>query len=216
MSRPWAIISPTRSWRSGHPLVAGVRGRGLLRGVILTDPVAARGRRMRRLTPGFIINAPRPDVLRLAPPLIISAAQLDSFVAALPGCLDAATEVPRHEPSATSWPTTTSARPSRRRSSTWPSAQGATRSRGGRSRARAVLRCIFDKPTLRTQISFAAGIAELGGFPMIVDAPLAGIGVRESVADTARVLGRQVAAIVWRTFAQDATSRRWPRTPASR
>jgi ornithine carbamoyltransferase len=61
---------------------------------------------------------------------------------------------------------------------------------------------IYDKPTLRTQASFAAGIAELGGFPMIVDARLAGIGVRESVADVARVLGRQAAAIVWRTFAQ--------------
>ena len=61
---------------------------------------------------------------------------------------------------------------------------------------------LFDKPTLRTQSSFAAGIAELGGFPMVVDARLAGIGSRESVADVARVLGRQAAAIVWRTFAQ--------------
>lgn len=61
---------------------------------------------------------------------------------------------------------------------------------------------LFDKPTLRTQTSFAAGIAELGGYPMIVDARLAGVGVRESVADTARVLGRQSAAIVWRTFHQ--------------
>jgi ornithine carbamoyltransferase len=61
---------------------------------------------------------------------------------------------------------------------------------------------LFDKPTLRTQTSFAAGIAELGGHPLIVDARLAGIGVRESVADVARVLGRQAAAIVWRTFAQ--------------
>lgn len=63
---------------------------------------------------------------------------------------------------------------------------------------------MFDKPTLRTQSSFAAGIAELGGYPMIVDARLAGIGERESVADTARVLGRQAVAIVWRTFAQSA------------
>ena len=61
---------------------------------------------------------------------------------------------------------------------------------------------LFDKPTLRTQTSFSAGIAELGGYPMIIDARLAGIGERESVADTARVLGRQCAAIVWRTFAQ--------------
>jgi ornithine carbamoyltransferase len=62
---------------------------------------------------------------------------------------------------------------------------------------------IFDKPTLRTQASFAAGIAELGGYPMLVDGTLAGIGVRESVPDVARVLGRQAAAIVWRTYEQD-------------
>lgn len=61
---------------------------------------------------------------------------------------------------------------------------------------------IFDKPTLRTQVSFLTGIAELGGFPLPVDGSLARIGVRESIADTARVLGRQVSAIVWRTHAQ--------------
>ncbi|MFI9488403.1 ornithine carbamoyltransferase [Promicromonospora sp. NPDC052451] len=62
---------------------------------------------------------------------------------------------------------------------------------------------ITDKPTLRTQVSFAAGIAELGGFPLVVDGNLAQIGVRESVADTTRVLDRQVSAIAWRTFGQD-------------
>jgi ornithine carbamoyltransferase len=61
---------------------------------------------------------------------------------------------------------------------------------------------LFDKPTLRTQVSFSAGIAELGGHPLVLDARLAQIGTRESVADTARVLGRQVAAIVWRTHDQ--------------
>lgn len=61
---------------------------------------------------------------------------------------------------------------------------------------------IFDKPTLRTQVSFTTGVAELGGYPLAVDGNLAQIGVRESVADTARVLGRQVAAVVWRTHAQ--------------
>lgn len=61
---------------------------------------------------------------------------------------------------------------------------------------------IYDKPTLRTQASFAAGIAELGGHPMLVDGRLAGIGVRESVADVARILGRQVGMVVWRTYAQ--------------
>ena len=62
---------------------------------------------------------------------------------------------------------------------------------------------IFDKPTLRTQASFTAGVAELGGYPMLVDGSLAQIGVRESIADTARVLGRMVSAIVWRTFGQE-------------
>jgi ornithine carbamoyltransferase len=61
---------------------------------------------------------------------------------------------------------------------------------------------IFDKPTLRTQLSFSAGIAELGGQPVVVDTRLAGIGDRESIADVTRVITRQVAAIVWRTFAQ--------------
>ena len=62
---------------------------------------------------------------------------------------------------------------------------------------------LFDKPTLRTQVSFGVGVAELGGFPLLVDGKLAGIGVRESIADIARVIGRQVAAIVWRTYGQD-------------
>ncbi|GAA4699659.1 ornithine carbamoyltransferase [Nocardioides nanhaiensis] len=62
---------------------------------------------------------------------------------------------------------------------------------------------VFDKPTLRTQTSFAAGVAELGGHAMLVDGALAGIGVRESVHDVAKVLGRQAAAVVWRTYRQD-------------
>ncbi len=61
---------------------------------------------------------------------------------------------------------------------------------------------IFDKPTLRTQVSFVTGIVELGGYPMMVDGNLAKIGVRESISDVANVLGRQMAAIVWRTHAQ--------------
>jgi ornithine carbamoyltransferase len=61
---------------------------------------------------------------------------------------------------------------------------------------------IFDKPTLRTQASFAAAIAELGGYPMLVDGKLAGIGEREGVPDVARVLGRQASVIVWRTYEQ--------------
>ena len=63
---------------------------------------------------------------------------------------------------------------------------------------------LFDKPTLRTQASFTSGIAELGGFPMVIDARLAQVGQRESVADTARILGRQASAVVWRTFHQES------------
>ena len=72
-----------------HPLITGVRGRGLLRGVTVAEPVAA-GVADAALDAGFIVNAPRPDVLRLAPPLIITAEQLDGFVAVLPELLDGA------------------------------------------------------------------------------------------------------------------------------
>ena len=61
---------------------------------------------------------------------------------------------------------------------------------------------VFDRPTLRTQVSFTAGISELGGNPMTVDGGLAAMGSRESVEDVARVLGRQASAIVWRTAHQ--------------
>ncbi len=73
----------------GHPLVTEVRGRGLLRGIVLAADVAPAVADL-ALEAGFVINAPRPHVLRIAPPLIITAAQLDTFVAALPGFLDAA------------------------------------------------------------------------------------------------------------------------------
>jgi acetylornithine aminotransferase len=75
----------------GHPLVSGVRGRGLLRGIVLREPIAAAVSDA-ALDAGFVINAPRPDVLRLAPPLIVTGTQLDSFVAVLPGLLDRAAE----------------------------------------------------------------------------------------------------------------------------
>lgn len=61
---------------------------------------------------------------------------------------------------------------------------------------------IFDKTSTRTRVSFAVGISDLGGVPLIIDSQSSQLGKKESVADTARVLERQVAAIVWRTFAQ--------------
>ena len=61
---------------------------------------------------------------------------------------------------------------------------------------------IFDKTSTRTRISFAVGISDLGGVPLIIDTGVSQLGKKESVADTARVLERQVAQIVWRTYAQ--------------
>jgi ornithine carbamoyltransferase len=62
---------------------------------------------------------------------------------------------------------------------------------------------LFDKPSTRTRISFETAIAELGGHPMIMDAALSQLGRGESIGDTARVLSRHVAAIVWRTSGQE-------------
>jgi ornithine carbamoyltransferase len=62
---------------------------------------------------------------------------------------------------------------------------------------------IFDKPSTRTRVSFCVGIAELGGYPLVIDAQATQLGRGEPIEDTARVLDRQCAAIVWRTFGQD-------------
>ncbi|RGE23113.1 ornithine carbamoyltransferase [Leucobacter sp. wl10] len=59
----------------------------------------------------------------------------------------------------------------------------------------------FDKTSTRTRFSFAAGVAELGGNPIVINPGEAQLGVKESISDTARVLSRMVSAIVWRTFA---------------
>lgn len=61
---------------------------------------------------------------------------------------------------------------------------------------------IFDKTSTRTRVSFAAGIAELGGQPLIINPGESQLGHKESVADSARVMGRMAAVIVWRTYAQ--------------
>ncbi|WP_406068384.1 acetylornithine transaminase [Micromonospora sp. NBC_01638] len=72
----------------GHPLIAGVRGAGLLLGVALTAPVASVLAEALRET-GFLVNPVQSGVVRLAPPLILTAAQADAFLAALPAALDA-------------------------------------------------------------------------------------------------------------------------------
>jgi len=74
-----------------HPLVSGVRGVGLLLGITLRRPVAAKVASAAQRA-GYLINPVQPDVLRLAPPLVIDHQQAHDFVAALPAALDAAGE----------------------------------------------------------------------------------------------------------------------------
>ena len=62
---------------------------------------------------------------------------------------------------------------------------------------------LFDKPSLRTRVSFQVGIAELGGLPLVIDTQSTHIGRGETIADMGRVLTRQAAAIVWRTAGQE-------------
>ena len=75
----------------GHAGIRSVRGRGALLGVVLTAPVAAE-LEARLRDAGYLTNAVAGDVLRLAPPLVLSDAQVDAFVAALPAALDASLE----------------------------------------------------------------------------------------------------------------------------
>ncbi|TPG32153.1 acetylornithine transaminase [Mycolicibacterium hodleri] len=75
----------------GHPLVDHVRGRGLLRGIVLTAPHGKAVESAAR-DAGFLVNAAAPDVIRLAPPLVVTDAQIDAFIAALPAVLDTAVE----------------------------------------------------------------------------------------------------------------------------
>jgi acetylornithine aminotransferase len=73
----------------GHDLVDHVRGVGAWLGIVLTAPLATAVERAAR-DAGFLVNAPAPDVTRIAPPLVVSDAQVDAFLTALPSVLDAA------------------------------------------------------------------------------------------------------------------------------
>ena len=61
---------------------------------------------------------------------------------------------------------------------------------------------IFDKTSTRTRVSFSVGISEMGGFPLVIDSQSSQMAKSESIADTARVLTRQVSQIMWRTYKQ--------------
>jgi len=71
----------------GHPLVDHVRGAGLLIGIALAAPRAAEFTTAAR-NAGFLVNPVQPDIVRLAPPLVLTDAQAREFHTALPGLLD--------------------------------------------------------------------------------------------------------------------------------
>ena len=60
---------------------------------------------------------------------------------------------------------------------------------------------IFDKTSTRTRLSFATGVADLGGHALIINPGEAQMGHKETIEDSAKVFSRMVAAVVWRTFA---------------
>ncbi|WP_371501334.1 acetylornithine transaminase [Kitasatospora sp. NBC_00374] len=70
----------------GDPLVAHVRGAGLLLGIVLTEPVAAKVQAVAQQA-GFLVNAAVPDAVRLVPPLVLTEQEADSFLSALPEIL---------------------------------------------------------------------------------------------------------------------------------
>jgi acetylornithine/N-succinyldiaminopimelate aminotransferase len=75
-----------------HPLLTGVRGRGLWLAAVLAGPAAGTVEAACRRA-GFLVNAVQPDAIRLAPPLILSAGEAGGFLAALPAILDEAAEL---------------------------------------------------------------------------------------------------------------------------
>ncbi|MFD5229518.1 acetylornithine transaminase [Streptomyces qaidamensis] len=73
----------------GHQLIDFVRGTGLLLGIVLTEPLAPQVRQAAQEA-GFLVNVPAPDVVRLMPPLNLRDDEVDAFLGALPGILQAA------------------------------------------------------------------------------------------------------------------------------
>ena len=160
-----------------------MRGSGLLLALVLTGrsppQVEAAARRA-----GFLVNAVQPDALRLAPPLILTAAEADEAVAALATAVaESSRRLPsaRPTPAPTMGPPDAAPLPPRRRPQPGRAGRGARPGRrlkadrfaftplaGPRSVA-----VLFDKPSTRTRVSFSVGIAELGGYPLVIDAPAA-------------------------------------------
>lgn len=72
-----------------HPLISHVRGPGLLLGIVLAESLAPQVQQAAQ-DAGLLVNAVAPDVVRLAPPLVVGDEEVDAFLRALPGALDAA------------------------------------------------------------------------------------------------------------------------------
>ena len=181
----------------GHPLVDHVRGRGLLCGIVLSAE-AAKPAELAARDAGFLVNAAAPNVIRLAPPLVITEAQIDSFLTAFPAVLDKAVSMIRHflrdddlapdeQAEVLALAAELKKDPFSRRPLEGP--------RG--------VAVIFDKNSTRTRFSFEMGVAQLGGHAVVVDGRNTQLGRDETLEDTGRVLSRYVDAIVWRTFAQE-------------
>ena len=154
-----------------HPLLRGVRGRGLWLAAVLTQPLAAQAEAAAREA-GFLVNAVQPDAVRLAPALILRHDQAAAFLDAWPAILDAlpfqaaqsppgrGPDMPRHflrdddlSPAEQAEVLDLAAAMKADRFGYRPLA-------GPRTVA-----VLFDKPSTRTRISFSVGIAELGGHP---------------------------------------------------
>ena len=200
-----------------HPLVDHVDAAGLLIGVALTADASGPVTNAAR-DAGYLINGPVPGRVRLAPPAVVTDAQVDAFLADLPGRPLAGRGRGRGWLVTATAPATASgsARGTRPRhllrdddltpaeqaevlelAATMKADPFALRPLAG-PRAVAV---IFDKPSTRTRVSFEVGIGALGGTPVMIDGQAAQLGRGETIADTARVLSRYVDAIVWRTGA---------------
>ncbi|MEU8826874.1 acetylornithine transaminase [Streptomyces sp. NPDC048636] len=75
----------------GHPLIGQVRGAGLLLGIVLTESLAPQVQQAAQ-DAGLLVNSVAPDVVRLAPPLVVADGEIDTFLRGLPAVLDAVHE----------------------------------------------------------------------------------------------------------------------------
>ncbi|MGN0065799.1 MAG: aminotransferase class III-fold pyridoxal phosphate-dependent enzyme, partial [Nocardioides sp.] len=87
-----AVGSVLRAGLAADPRVTEVRGAGLLIGLDLAPGISSARVLAAALEAGWIINAPTPERIRLAPPLVLSHEDAEAFVAAWPGILDAASD----------------------------------------------------------------------------------------------------------------------------